>query len=345
MADGASRRRWRSECCVVKSAAPSRCLVLGAGLLGSHVALDLSRRGHLVEVFSRSCNPWASRLAASGVDIHTGSIEHDRTALAGLVERAEVVVHAASSSKPPSAAVDPIGDIQHALVPSLRVLEMVARLGRQRLVLCSSGGTIYGNPSVVPTPETHPLRPATPYAITHAALEHYADFYERERGLEVIRARFSNIFGPGEMGRGNQGVIGTWLHEIASGEAPVVVSDLEIRRDFLYVDDAASAVGALIDVRPVPGAYNVGSGVSISLAEVLGTIAEATGVRAAPIVRATSRHATGYIAVTQLDTRKIQESTGWTARTSFADGVRQTWAWIQYRGLADRSPASPQSAA
>lgn len=339
------RKRTRVHGAVL-SAPMTRCLVLGGGLLGSHVARALADTGAAVTVFSRGLNPWFTAERRGAIEVHVGVVERDAGLLAELIEGADCVVHLASSSRPPIARGDPIADLEQTVVPALAVMERLAHTGgSRRLFFASSGGTIYGNPEVLPTPEDHPLRPTTPYAITSVALEHYAHFYARAHGLEVTTMRFSNVYGPGQIGVGRQGVIGTWLRQLVNGEAPLVFADLDLRRDFVYVDDAAAAAVALIDRAPA-GTFNIGSGTATSLGDVLEAIEDATGRKLRPATGPISaRHATADIVATQLDTTAIRRATGWSPAVGLVEGIQRTWEWMQAEAPAVLAGPHGQEAA
>jgi UDP-glucose 4-epimerase len=307
-----------------------RCLVLGAGLLGSHIARHLADSGYDVDVYSRGLNPWFDETRRQGIDVHIGRIESETELLTDLVEAADCVVHLASSSRPPLAVRAPLVDVEQTITPALIVMQLVARWGKSKLLLsCSSGGTVYGVPSTFPTPETHPLQPTTPYAITHVALEHYLDYYGRAYGLEWITMRFANVYGPGELGRGGQGVVGTWLRQIAIGERPVLFESTSVSRDFIFISDAAAAVAALIDKGRPGTAYNVGSSTTTSLHDLLELVRSvaATTIEPAPGSPA-GDCAASLIPMTLLDTTLIREHAGWEPAVDLEEGISRTWEWI-----------------
>jgi UDP-glucose 4-epimerase len=323
----------------------SRCLVLGAGLLGGHVAWQLRREGHDVTVLSRGINPWFDEARRDGIELHLGRIETETELLGELVGNAECVIHLASSSRPPLAVQAPVVDVEQTLTPALTVMQHLSHFGRdKRLITCSSGGTVYGSPHRVPTPEDHPFQPTTPYAVTHVALEYYLEYYRHAHGLESVTLRFANVYGPGELGRGGQGVIGTWLHQIAIGERPVLLGDMTISRDYVYVEDAARAVGAVI-TKPSPvHAYNVGSSSTTTLYELLEILRDVTGAEIEPTPGPPAfEHATGGIPLTLLDTTRINEDTGWTPSVRLEEGVSRTWEWLrtEWMPLVEGRSAQP----
>ena len=313
-----------------------RCLVVGAGLLGSHVARELADCGYEVAVFTRGVNPWFTSERQEDIAVNFGEIEAERELLSELIEEADCVVHLASSSRPPMAAHAPALDLARTVVPALTVAEMVARHGDEKLlVTSSSGGTVYGTPLVLPTPETHPLRPTTPYAISHVALEHYLLHFQRHFRLRSATCRFGNVYGPGELGRGGQGVIGTWLREVALGEQPIALGDLDVARDFVYVDDAARAVRAIIE-NSCCGPYNIASSSATSLRELLGIVRDVIGIAIHPIAApAGVRHATAEIRRTCLDITRIRQHVGWTPSVTLSEGIRLTWDWLRTEWLPE----------
>src|SRR5262245_44095893 len=118
----------------------SRCLVIGCGLIGSHAARALADRGHDVAVFSRGFNPWFDESRRAGIDVTQGDIGVDSRVLADLVAGADDVVYLASSSKPPTAAADPLLDVEQTIKPALALLEHLASHPDKRLFIASSGG-------------------------------------------------------------------------------------------------------------------------------------------------------------------------------------------------------------
>jgi UDP-glucose 4-epimerase len=307
-----------------------RCLVVGGGLIGSRTANELASRGHPVKLLSRSFNPW---LEQRGEDAPT--IELVRGTIPGAPEAAELIAEAdlvffmAGESTPKLADDAAANSIAGLLVPALEVLDQMLRAGKKRVVLASSGGTVYGRPETLPTPEDAPTRPISVHGVNSVATEQYALFYARQHGLEPSIVRFSNVYGPGQYARRGLGVVAAWCEALAAGDPVVIMGDGEVRRDFIYADDAARAAVAAAFDAPRPGVYNAGSGVSTSLRELLELIAEASG-QDPRLDRRAAREID--VPVTQLDSSALEGHTGWTPEVGLVEGVARTWEWAHRHG-------------
>ena len=248
-----------------------RCLVLGGGLLGSHIARHLCDAGYDVSLFSRSLNPWLDESRRGGIEIHLGRIETETGLLEELVDAADYVIHLASSSRPPLAARAPLVDVDQTVTPALIVMELVARTAGSKmfLQLLLRRDGVRGTPRVsdprdasVPADDAvchharraRALRGLLPPR-TRARLDHHA-FLERLRPgrARCAAARVSSV---------------TWLHQIAIGERPVLLERISVSRDFVFIEDAAAAVTALVDQGRTGRTYNVGSNTTTSLLDLL----------------------------------------------------------------------------
>ena len=136
-------------------------LVGGGGFIGSHVVDKLLARGHSVCVFDRQ--PERFRLPLPAVEYHFGDFA-DRMALAEALAGVDVVFHLLSTTLPGTGNLDPRVDVQHDLIGTLNLLELMDRLGVRRILFLSSGGTVYGVPDVLPIPEFTRCGPLTPTA-------------------------------------------------------------------------------------------------------------------------------------------------------------------------------------
>jgi UDP-glucose 4-epimerase len=321
-----------------QDAEPRRCLVIGGGLIGSATALELASRDCEVTVYSRSFAEQLSdrHAVGSGIELVEGALPQG-PGLDDLVAEADLVFLLAGSSTPALSDTDAVGSITGSLEPGLAVLDAVRRGGRRRIVIASSGGTIYGRVEKTPTPEDAPLRPISLHGVNSLALEAYASFYAREHGLEPIILRYSNVYGPGQRPRGGQGVIAAWCAALRRGESVELIGEDVVRRDFLYATDAAAATVTAAFGADRPGTYNVGSGSSHRLSEVLALLGEASGAEV-DVTRSPGRPID--VPVTELDCTRLAEQTGWRPEVELSRGIALTW-----EGMPASDPDSSGAAA
>jgi UDP-glucose 4-epimerase len=298
-------------------------------LLGSHIALRLAAAGEPTTVFSRSFNPvLLAGAAAHGIRLVSGTVA-STSLLGDEVAAAATVFYTAGSSTPGTSDSDPAGSLVGSVAPAVTVLELVRRAGGRRLVMASSGGTVYGCPTTFPTPEDSPLEPISVHGMNAVATERYAQFYAERHSLDVVVARYSNLYGPGQLARRSQGVVAAWAQAILAGEPIVLFGDGSVRRDFVYADDAAAATISLVSNPAAHGAYNVGTGRACSLREVLDVLEE---VADHPVV-VENRHARGIdVPIVELDCSRIRALTGWVPTTELGDGVAASWDWLRELG-------------
>ncbi len=306
-----------------------RLLVIGGGLIGGHVAREAARGGHEVAVVSRGFSTWLKqRIAAEGleIDLVEGTLPGS-VGVVGELDQAltgrDAIFCFAGDSTPALSAREPAAAAAAGLLPAISALEGARRNGCERVVLASSGGTVYGKVTQTPTPEDHPAEPISMHGVTALSIESYADFYRRQHGLAPVVLRYSNVYGPGARSRREQGVIAAWREALARGEPPVLIGDGSERRDFIYAADAAGAALAALEAEP--GVYNVGAGASWALSEVLELMSEVSG-RPIEVRRRPGRPVD--VPVAELDHSAFTEATGWEPAVDLREGLRRTWEWV-----------------
>src|SRR3954454_12378706 len=165
-----------------------RALVTGGGgFIGSNLVDRLVGRGDDVTVLDDFSTGRRENLVSArslGVRVHEGSVAHPaETAAACEESRPEVIFHLAAQIDVRRSVEDPPFDATVNVLGTVRLLEAAVRSGARRLVLASTGGAIYGDTDVIPTPETTSPRPLSPYAASKASAELYVDLYRRLHGL------------------------------------------------------------------------------------------------------------------------------------------------------------------
>ena len=250
-----------------------RVLVLGAGFLGAHAVHRLVRDGFRVDVVTRSePRPELGHLLA-GATVALGDVTATST-LAALVAEADHIVYAVGSSSPVESDLDPASDVSLVVTPVVRLLELLRLRPSVSLTYLSSGGTIYGNVDAPIVDEDTRPEPISSYGIAKLTAEHYLASYARLYGVPVRILRISNAYGPGQPWAKGQGLVARLINCALTGNAFSVYGDGSNVRDYVYVDDVAGVISALVSNAEPHLVLNVGSGVGHSVMDVLRIVEE-----------------------------------------------------------------------
>jgi UDP-glucose 4-epimerase len=282
----------------------------------------LLEAGREVVVLGRR-DPGAVRLPAAARYIRGDYA--DRATLREVLAGAEDVIDLAYATVPQTSFVDPVFDILANLPPSVGLLQEALDAGLKRVVLVSSGGTVYGRAERLPLDEEHPTRPISPYGITKLTIEQYARMYHSSVGLPVIVVRPANAYGETQRSGAGQGFVASAVHAVARGLPVVVFGSRGTVRDYVHVSDVAGGIVAALS-RGIDGeTYNLGTGIGIDnlqVLEMLRPLAAASGLD----VQVDLRPARSFdVPANVLDASRLERMTGWRPLVPFADGLHRVW--------------------
>jgi UDP-glucose 4-epimerase len=211
---------------------PARAIVTGgAGFVGSHVVDRLLEAGTEVVVVDDLSTGRGENLAA-GADLREADVR-DSSAMRALLAdaRPDAVVHLAARASVTRSVEEPEEDGAVNVGGTLALLEAAHRAGVERFVYVSTGGALYGESDLIPTPEDAPIRPLSPYGTSKWAGELYADLYARLHGMSTVTLRLANIYGPRQDPHGEAGVVAIFCERLHAGARPVVFGDGRQTRD------------------------------------------------------------------------------------------------------------------
>ena len=298
-----------------------RILVVGAGFLGSAIALALNQSGHRVTLLS----PRAEASSVPGNPAVVRGRQEDGALMNDLLRVHSVVIHAAWSTTPGSSAGRPALESAAGLAPWLAFLETLRRYPTVRLLFLSSGGTVYGNPDRLPVSEDAPLQPRSCHGAGKASAELFLSTLRPDREQETVVLRVSNVYGPGQPWRDGFGVLRHLLQCATNGKPFTRWGDGSQVRDYLYIDDFVDAVLRMVDHPKVSGVYNVGSGSGASVQELI-TLFESVTARPVRIESQPARN--GDVDRIVLDSSKIRRAVGWAPAIGLREGIALTWRWL-----------------
>jgi len=305
-------------------------LVLGGnGFIGSHVVDALLVAGHRLRVLGHA--PELYRAPLAGVDYISGDFA-DESLLAEALEGMDAVCHLISTTVPATSNLDPVADVQSNLVNTIHLLEQMRLKNIRRIFYLSSGGTVYGNPQYSPVDENHPLHPLCSYAVVKLAIENYLFMYQQLHGFEPIVLRASNPYGPRQGHAGVQGLIGTFLSRLATGEAVEIWGDGKVIRDYIYIGDLAELCVKSLQ-SDCCGVFNAGSGVGHSVNDIVGVMREEINAD----LQVNYRDGRDFdVKEIVLDMRHTCNTFAWQPQTDLRAGLQEHWRWLQalsYRDL------------
>ena len=299
----------------------------GAGFIGSHLVDGLLAAGHAVRVLDDLSTGLAENVNPAA-ELVVGSVV-EPTVVADAVSGRDVVFHLGALGAVARSVADPRASNDANVNGTLNVLTESVAAGVRRVVFASSS-SVYGGAEVVPTPESTPLRPRSPYAVTKMTGEWYTRIFAELYPIETVALRYFNVFGPRQRPDATYAaVIPLFAAALMAGEAPTVHGDGTQSRDFTYVTDvvAANLAAATAPAEFASGqAFNIAPGAGTSLLELLDGLAARIGTSVTPVF-VDSRP--GDVHLSCADAAAARAVLGWSPTVSVADGLAHYVDWLR----------------
>jgi UDP-glucose 4-epimerase len=299
----------------------------GAGFIGSGLVDALIERGDEVVVID-DLTSGERRFVNSGARLEIRDIRSPEAASLIREVRPDVLFHLAAQMSVSYSVRMPLVDAGINIIGSVNLLEAAAEVG-SRIVFSSSGGTVYGEPVQIPTPETAPRWPVSPYGVSKLSFEHYLAAFRAHRGIDFVSLRYANVYGPRQSPHGEAGVVAIFCEGLLGRRTFKIHGPGTDTRDYVYVDDVVRANLVAVD-RGTGGFYNVGTGRETDVntiyrlvAERFGTDEEAEHGPARP----------GDIHRSVLDVSLAERDLGWRPEVDLATGIGRTVDWFRSQSL------------
>jgi UDP-glucose 4-epimerase len=314
----------------------------GAGFIGSHLVdalVDAGAEVLVVDDLSRGLLTNLERALGRGA----GLVKLDVRDGPAVVEafqsfRPELVFHLAAQIDVRVSMDDPARDAAVNVLGSVNVFSAAHAVAARRVVNTSTGGAIYGECEVVPTSEAVPAAPVSAYGLSKLTAEHYAGWFYRMRGLDVVTLRYGNVYGPRQDPRGAAGVIAIFCDRVLGGRKPIVYGDGRQTRDYVFVTDIVAAnLAAARAVEPAHREYNIGTGVEITVLELVAAVAAAAGVDPADFQPNFAPARPGELLRSCLDVTRAQCDLGLLPPTPLTEGLARTVDWVRRRTTGQQS--------
>jgi nucleoside-diphosphate-sugar epimerase len=303
----------------------------GAGFIGSNVVDELVRRGHEVVVLDDLSAGKESNLATvrSKIDLRIGSIT-DLAKVQSACNGVDYVIHLAARTSVPRSVKDPL-ETNHVNIDGTLNVLVAARDAKVRRFVYAASSSAYGETPTLPKIESMPSEPISPYGVTKYVGELYAQVFGRVYGLENACVRYFNVFGPRQDPTSQySGVLSRFMLAVIEGQLPVIYGDGEQSRDFTFIENIVDETLRACEAKGASGmVFNGGTGVRITLNEVVKLLAKITGKKIQPQY---DPPRTGDIRdsqadVSQADVSLARKVLGYEPRVHFEEGLRRTWEW------------------
>ncbi len=304
------------------------------GFLGSWMVRELAQAGAAVVGLARDHLPGGSRVhfpeAYESVTLVRGELE-DQPLLERALNEYEVdtVFHLGAQAIVGTANRNPTSTFEANIRGTWNLLEACRRVSTVKCVIVASSDKAYGEQSQLPYTEASPLQGRYPYDVSKSCADLLAQCYFHTYKLPVCVTRNANFFGGGDLNF-NRIIPGT-IRSVLRGEAPVIRSDGQFVRDYIYVRDVVGAYLLLAKHMSDPAlhgqSFNFSNEVQLTVLEVVNLILELMGAKQlAPVVL---NQASAEIRNQYLSCEKARRMLDWRPGYSFAAGLRETIDWYR----------------
>lgn len=296
----------------------------GAGFIGSNLVDALLEQGHQVCVVDNLSTGKKENIN-SQAKFFKLDIQDNKLAEIFEAEQPQAVFHLAAQIDVRKSVADPIQDAKANILGSLNLLENCKNFKIKKFVFSSTGGAIYGDSDLIPTPESAPQMPISPYGIGKLSIEKYLHYYHTVYDLNYTVLRYANVYGPRQNSHGEAGVVAIFCDKILNNIAPTINGDGKQTRDYVYVADVVAA--NLLALNSLPAqTYNVGTGVESDVNQVARLIKESLSF-SSEFEYGSGKQ--GEQKRSCLDYAKIRKELGWLPQTNLTGGIKATAEWFK----------------
>lgn len=302
----------------------------GAGFIGSHVADAFLAAGHDVGVVddlsSGSKDNLDPRVRFWQMDIRDPALE----SIIGEF-RPEVISHHAAQMSVGVSVREPKRDADINILGTLNLLEAAVRHQVRRVLFASTGGAMYGDFAVPPTPETVFPEPVSPYGVAKLAVERYLHAFRFMHPLEAIALRYANVYGPRQNPHGEAGVVAIFARAVVEERLFTINGDGGQTRDYTYVGDIVQAnlLAAALRIEDRMPILNVGTGMETSVNDLVTILQETVG---RPLRFQHGPAKPGEQRRSALDAGLAKRILGWQPTVDVRAGLARTLAWFRENG-------------
>jgi len=298
----------------------------GAGFIGSHVAEAYLKKGNKVVIVD-NLSSGKLRNVPDKAKLYITDIGAPELEKIFEIEKPDIVNHHAAQISVTVSARDPVKDARTNVLGLLNLLNCTVKYKVRKIIYISSGGAMYGDADIIPTPEDYDAKPVSPYGMHKVLGENYLRFFKNEHGLHFIVLRYANVYGPRQDPYGEAGVVAIFTNNLLNNKVSKIYAYPDnpegMTRDYVFVKDAVKANLLAADTDNNT-AVNIGTGKSTKTYELYNILSDITGKKIKP--QFTDARA-GDLKFSCLDNKKAKNILGWEPEYTLKEGLSET---VQY---------------
>lgn len=297
----------------------------GAGFIGSTLVDKLIELGHQVIVLDNLSSGKKEYLNSQAVFYQVDICDKDSLSKIFARESFDYVYHLAAQIDVRKSVEDMAFDNQVNILGSINILQNCYDHQIKKIFFSSSGGASYGFPEIIPTPETSPTYPVSPYGINKLSFEKYLNYFYKVFGQKYLSFRLANVYGPRQYKGGEAGVVAIFVNNAVEGKTSYIYGDGLQTRDFVYVDDVVRAFVAGLETDFV-GEINISTKQEINLLDIVSAISQALGEE----IKVEYQEAKlGEERRSCLDNLKAKNILNWEPQVFLKEGILNTISWTK----------------
>lgn len=297
----------------------------GAGFIGSNIIDGYINEGYQVIVMDNLSSGKKEFINKNAKFYHADIRDKDTISRIFKKEKPQILNHHAAQKSVRESVIDPVNDAEINLIGILNLLEIGRRNGLDKVIFASSGGVVYGDSEIIPTPENYdPKLPLSPYGVTKLASEYYLNFYYKTYNIPYIALRYSNVYGPRQNPYGEAGVVAIFCQNLLSNIQPVINGNGKQTRDYVFVEDVVRA-----NIKSVAtdfiGGINIGTGIETDVNQIYSGIEKIINTKKKPKF---GPKKTGEQIRSCLNNKLAKEVLSWRPEFSLSQGLTKTVAYF-----------------
>ena len=299
----------------------------GAGFIGSHLVEELLSNEHEILIFDNCLTGKKENLEITGNFTFINDDFGSENSLE-VIEKfdPDICFHLAAQSSVVVSVENPALDFEHNILQPIKLIQVLLKSNCKKFVFTSSGGTIFGEPSVIPTAEEdYADEPESPYGVAKKRLNELIKIMLKNSSMTYSILNLSNVYGPRQDPHGEAGVVSIFANKYLKNEEPTIYGDGQQTRDYIYVKDVVSA---LIKASKIEENHflNIGTGIETSVNDLANSMKIQFKSEINPIYKPARE---GELNRSVLNNTKAKQELNWKPNYSLDDGMKQVFNWLR----------------